>query len=58
MQPTRQQFINAGKYFRSVDPDGFKRWSKDFKTSSVFLAGQYVFMADLDSFITAQTPPE
>jgi hypothetical protein len=55
MQPTRQQLINAGKYFQSVDPEGFKRWSKEYNTKSVALAGQYVYICDPDSFETAQT---
>jgi hypothetical protein len=49
---TDRDYRAAGKYFRSTDPQGFARWSREEGTRSLLIAGRYVEAADPDSFDT------
>jgi len=51
---THKRLVKAGRYWRSVDPESFRRWCKEEGTKSLALAGNYMLQCDPDSFETAQ----
>jgi len=53
-EATTKELIKAGKYWKSADPEGFNRWSKEANTKSLKAAGMYVYESDPYSFDIAQ----
>ena len=47
---TDRDYRAAGKYWRSVDPEHFARWSREEGTRSLLIAGRYFEAVEPDSF--------